>query len=57
MKAVGGIGYGVFEISEDLVGFQQLCFMQVDDPELFADLYKRIGDMLVSIWRTLRKIR
>lgn len=50
MKLVGGIGNGVFEISEDLVGFENLCYMQVDDPELFADLYVRIGDLLVTLW-------
>jgi uroporphyrinogen decarboxylase len=52
MKAVGGIGNGIFEISEDLVGFEQLCFMQADDPELFAELYARIGGMLAGLWRT-----
>lgn len=50
MKAVGGVGNGIFEISEDLVGFQWLCFMQADDPELFADLYGKIGDLLLAIW-------
>lgn len=50
MKAVGGVGNGVFEISEDLVGFEQLCYLQVDDPPLFADLYRRIGDLLVTLW-------
>lgn len=53
MKAVGGIGNGVFEISEDLVGFQPLAYMMVDDPELFADLFQRIGDLLVGLWTTL----
>ena len=52
MKAVGGIGNGVFEISEDLVGFEYLCYMQVDDPDLFSDLYRRIGDLLVVLWTT-----
>jgi len=52
MKAVGGIGNGVFEISEDLVGFEQLCYLQADDPELFGDLYVRIGDLLVGLWST-----
>ncbi len=50
MKTVGGIGNGVFEISEDLVGLEYLPFMQVDDPELYTDLYKRIGDLLCTIW-------
>jgi len=52
MKAVGGVGYGVLEISEDLVGFQHLSYMMADDPELFADLYVRIGDLLSGIWKT-----
>lgn len=50
MKALGGVGNGVFEISEDLVGFEYLAYMQADDPELFADLYRRIGDVMVDIW-------
>ena len=50
MKAVGGIGNGVFEISEDLVGLEYLPFMQVDDPDLYRDLFRRIGDLIVSIW-------
>ncbi len=52
MKAVGGVGNGVFEISEDLVGFERLCYMQADDPELFAMLYARIGELMAGIWRT-----
>lgn len=51
MKAVGGIGNGVFEISEDLVGLEYLPFIQVDDPELYADLFCRIGDTMHTIWR------
>jgi len=50
MRAVGGVGYGVFEISEDLVGFQHLAYMQADDAQLFADLYVRIGDLMTAIW-------
>lgn len=50
MKAHGGVGNGVFEISEDLVGYEWLCLLQYDDPELFRDLYRRIGDLLVSLW-------
>ncbi len=50
MKALGGPGNGVFEISEDLVGYQQLAYMMVDDPDLFADLYQRIGDLMIDIW-------
>ncbi len=51
MRALGGVGNGVFEISEDLVGFESLAYMQADDPELFAQLYERIGDLMVDIWQ------
>lgn len=50
MKAVGGCGYGTFEICEDLVGYEYLCLLQYDDPELFADLFRRIGDLMVCLW-------
>lgn len=50
MRAVGGVGNGLFEISEDLVGLEYLPFMQADDPELYRDLYVRIGDFMSTIW-------
>lgn len=50
MKAYGGCGYGIFESSQDLVGFESLCIMQYDDPELFAALFRRIGDLYVTLW-------
>jgi uroporphyrinogen decarboxylase len=50
MKALGGIGNGVFEISEDLVGFEYLPFIFTDDPELYAALYQKIGDLMLEIW-------
>jgi uroporphyrinogen decarboxylase len=51
MTALGGVGNGVFEISEDLVGFEYLAYMQADDPELFSWLYANIGDLMVVIWQ------
>ncbi len=50
MKALGGVGTGVLELSEDLVGFQYLAYMMSDDPDLFSDLYQKIGDIMVKIW-------
>ena len=50
MKAYGGCGYGIFEASQDLVGFESLCMMQYEDPELFADLFRKIGDLYVTLW-------
>ncbi|MDW7679027.1 MAG: uroporphyrinogen decarboxylase family protein [bacterium] len=53
MKAIGGCGYGVFEISEDLVGYEPLCVMMYDDPELFRDLYLKIGELMELLWTQL----
>jgi len=50
MKAFGGCGYGIFESSEDLVGYENLAVLQYTDPQLFADLYVRIGDLYVELW-------
>lgn len=52
MKALGGVGNGVFEISEDLVGFEYLAYLMVDDPPLYTELYARIGDLMTAIWET-----
>jgi len=50
MKAYGGCGYGIFESAQDLVGYESLCLMQYLDPELFTDLFIRIGDLFVELW-------
>ena len=51
MKAAGGVGNGVFELAESLVGLQYLPFIEVDDPELYAKLFVKIGDIMFAIWR------
>jgi len=50
MKAYGGCGYGIFEASQDLVGYEPLCMMQCLDPDLFADLFVKIGDLWCELW-------
>lgn len=50
MKAVGGVGNGVFELAESLVGLEYLPLMQVDDPPLYADLFNAIGDLVAGLW-------
>jgi uroporphyrinogen decarboxylase len=55
MKAVGGVGNGALEICEDLVGFEYLSYMMFEDPELFADIFKSIGDLMIEIWSTFLK--
>jgi hypothetical protein len=53
MKAYGGCGYGIFESAQDLVGFESLAVMQYLDPELFADLFTKIGDLFVVLWEKM----
>ncbi|ARN55767.1 uroporphyrinogen decarboxylase family protein [Sedimentisphaera salicampi] len=50
MKAVGGPGNGVFEIAQDLVGMEYLAYMQYDNPELYAKIFSRIGNLMCEIW-------
>jgi len=50
MKAYGGCGYGIFEACQDLVGFESLCLLQYEDPELFADLFVKVGDLYEKLW-------
>ena len=55
MKAVGGVGNGVFELVQELVGYMDLCYMSVDDPELYADIFDRVGKMSLTIWEDFMK--
>lgn len=50
MKGIGGVGNGVFECVQDVVGYTDLCYISIDDPELYVDLFKRVGDMMYKIW-------
>lgn len=51
MKAVGGVGNGIFECVQDLVGFEDLCYMKVDDPELYEDMFRKVGENNLAIWK------
>lgn len=53
MALVGGVGNGVFEVVQDLVGYTNLCLMRADDPELFRDLFATVGDLSLEVWRRL----
>jgi uroporphyrinogen decarboxylase len=50
MKAYGGCGYGIFESAQDLVGYESLCVMQYLDPDLFSDLFAKIGELYATLW-------
>ncbi len=51
MKAVGGPGNGIFECVQDIVGYQDLCLLSVDDPVLYSDLFSKVGDVNFRIWK------
>ena len=51
MKAVGGIGNGVFECVQDITGYMNLCYIKIDDINLYKDLFSRVGDVLYDIWK------
>jgi len=50
MKAIGGVGNGIFECVQEIVGYMNLCFIQADDPDLYADLFSAVGRTNCTIW-------
>ncbi len=50
MKAIGGVGNGIFEIAQDLVGYEALCIIKYEDEELYANIFNKVGDLLCEIW-------
>ena len=57
MKIIGGVGNGPFEAAEDLVGYENLCLMQYDDPELFQELFMKLGELHCQLWAEMLKRR
>lgn len=55
MKAFGGCGYGIFESSQDLVGYEYLSVMQYLDPDLFRDIFLKMGDLYEELWSEMLK--
>jgi uroporphyrinogen decarboxylase len=50
MKITGGVGNGLFETVQDFIPFTDLAYLQIDDPELFIDIWKKVGESLLKIW-------
>ncbi|MFA5468722.1 MAG: uroporphyrinogen decarboxylase family protein [Sphaerochaetaceae bacterium] len=50
MKAVGGVGNGIFETAQDFVPFTDLAYLMADDKEAFDLLFSKIGSMFAEIW-------
>jgi uroporphyrinogen decarboxylase len=55
MKAIGGVGNGVFEVVQDLTGYENLCILGFEEPELYALIFKRVGEVEYSIWEWFLK--
>lgn len=53
LGVVGGIGTGMMELLTSFVGYESLCLMLADDPELVADLARRLGDFQAGLWTWL----
>lgn len=51
MKAVGGPGNGIFECVQDITGYQNLCLISFDDPQLYAELFEKVGQTNYRIWK------
>jgi uroporphyrinogen decarboxylase len=49
-KAVGGPGNGIFECVQDVTGFESLCLISMDDPELYKLLFETVGNINAAIW-------
>jgi uroporphyrinogen decarboxylase len=53
MKAVGGIGNGLFETMQDFIPFQEFVYLQADEPEVCERMWAHIGDVIVQLWSWL----
>ncbi|MDC7226735.1 MAG: uroporphyrinogen decarboxylase family protein [Spirochaetales bacterium] len=51
MKIIGGVGNGMFETMQDFVPFTELCYLEIDNPDLFSQLWKKIEESFLLIWK------
>jgi len=56
MKMIGQTG-GIFEMAEQLCGYETLCFFLADDRPLVADLFGRIGRLYLQIYEGMARIK
>lgn len=55
MKAIGGVGNGIFECVQEVCGFMGLCYISADDPDLYAAMFQTVGDTNLKIWTRFLK--
>jgi len=51
MMGIGGVGNGIFECVQEITGYMDLCYIREDDPALFADLFRKVGETNLRIWK------
>lgn len=51
MKAIGGVGNGIFECVQDLVGYENLCLLMYDDEDMFAEVFQKVRANNLKIWK------
>jgi len=44
------VGNGVFEIVQDFVPYTELVYLKADEPEVFAGLFLKVGELMENIW-------
>ena len=55
MKMIGQTG-GIFEMAEQLCGYETLCMFLADERGLIADLFERIGKLYLHIYEGMAQI-
>ena len=55
MKAIGGVGNGIFEGVQNLTGYEGLCYISADDEDLYHDLFRKVGENNLGIWKRFMK--
>ncbi|MFH1477509.1 MAG: uroporphyrinogen decarboxylase family protein [Verrucomicrobiota bacterium] len=56
MKMIGQTG-GIFEMAEQLCGYETLCLFLADDRHLVADLFDRIGRLYLHVYEGMARIK
>lgn len=51
MLILWGVGNGIFECVQDIVGYESLCMIAVDDPELYGLLFETVGKVSRGVWK------
>jgi len=56
MKLLGFSNGGILENATDLVGFESLCMMYLQDPELTGEIFRNIGERLITFYSMVASV-